>query len=102
MSKKKLEQIEHQLSKLDAEAMSFDHTDAEQCKLALGRIVETAVKLCTAIKADPSRENQKPKLQWDHNRMMQQATLTMPRKPVILGPPTSVTKVGGGKIVVKK
>ncbi len=85
MSKKKLEQIERQLSELDVEAMSFDHEDAEQCKLALTRIVETAAKLCRAVEAKASRDGQEPKgWQFDHDAAIRQAKRDMPRGPTIL------------------
>ena len=87
MTKEKLEQIELQLSELDARAMSFDHKDAEQCKLALMRIVEKAAKLCGAIKAEPSRDDQLAKSQRDYRAMIEQVILSSP-----LGPGTREVK----------
>jgi hypothetical protein len=85
MSKAKLEQVERELSALDPEAMSFDHTDAEQCKLVLVRIAEKAADLCRAIEAAPSRDDQRPKgWQHDTNAMIRQATSSMPRGPRVL------------------
>ncbi len=94
MSKKKLERIERQLSELDAEAMSFDHEDAEQCKLALTRIVEKAAHLCSAVTAKASRDGQEPKgWQFDHDAAIRQAKRNMPRGPSIIeSKPIDVSK----------
>lgn len=53
MSKDTLDCIERELSTLDAEAMSFDHEQAEQCKEALLRIIETVGHLYAQIQVQP-------------------------------------------------
>ena len=70
MTKAILEQIEKQMIELDAEAMSFDHEEAEHCKAALVRIAMRAATLCQEVSASPIR-SVKGAARWqvNHDRM---------------------------------
>lgn len=102
MSRQVLEQIEQQLADLDPEALSFDHEDAENCRLALARIVNKAAALCQAISADPPREEQKATgWRYDADAMIRQAPASLPRRQIVVEAPEIVT-VGGGSITITK
>jgi len=107
MTKAILEQIERQLSEMDAEAMSFDHEEAEQCKAALVRIVDQAVTVCQRlVAAKPPRSDQGPKgWQIDHASHFQQQRESMSRPlhiPEFVGGGVTVTKVEATFVRVKE
>lgn len=102
MTKAILEQIERQLSELDAEAMSFDHEEAEECKDTLVRIVDQAARISRRIETRSMQEvKQPPHRLTGQDRSIQQArdAMSRPGFKVIEGAPYEIA--GGGKTVTK-